>query len=99
MLFERVGLCTPQVTGWQRQRPVIRSIKEHADRDYFVSAQAIVSDALSGGICVGEAFPALPALKRTANRVRERKQQTDPKDLEFELDFDFMSSGRFIMCH
>ena len=78
---------------------MIRSIKEHADRDYFVSVQAIVSDALSGGICVGEAFPALPALKRMAKQVRERKRPTDPKDLEFELDLDLMPSGRFIMCH
>ncbi len=72
---------------------MIRSIKEHADKDCFISAQAIVSDALRCGISVGEAVPALlaeAALKRTANWVRERKWPTDPKDFEFEQDLDFM---------
>ena len=67
----------------------------------FVSSNVIVADALQEAVEENQPVPfkkaylsKKPNLQRTANRVREATQPTDPRDLQFVLEEDHIPDGK-----
>ena len=71
-------------------------IKAESSRHIQSSAATIVEEAMQDA---GQR-PNLPKptnLVRTANRQRQRMRPSEPKDLHFEIDHDFLGSEQFVV--
>ena len=88
-------ICQPQ-PGQALASKISKAVKQSATEKVFDSAAQIVEEVMLDHMEDGELCQALPKpvnLAKRANRARQKLRPTEPTDLQFTLDQDYLPSG------
>ena len=87
--------CHQPVLGSLAAARITSTVKEKAMKDFYQPAGMIVQDVLLGKLNSAPcpAMPKVANLVRQANRKRQKSRPVEPKDLEFELNHEYIPGG------